>query len=110
MENKIMMPACYNVMTEEEMTYTQGGATTLEAVCAWIVPGYGYFRMISDARAECKANENGWLDRLLEKKVADSQGSIINAAYNIGCAVWTVVPMVASMGVGALLAAVDIYV
>lgn len=25
MENKIMMPACYNVMDEEEMTYTCGG-------------------------------------------------------------------------------------
>ena len=26
MEKKMMMPACYNVMTEEEMTYTNGGA------------------------------------------------------------------------------------
>ncbi|MGN0707613.1 MAG: hypothetical protein ACI4JC_06390 [Faecalibacterium sp.] len=26
MENKMMMPANYNVMSEDEMTYTQGGA------------------------------------------------------------------------------------
>ena len=25
MENKMMMPACYSVMTEDEMTYTSGG-------------------------------------------------------------------------------------
>lgn len=28
MEKKMMMPANYNVMTEEEMTYTEGGAGT----------------------------------------------------------------------------------
>ena len=27
MENKIMMPASYNVLSCEEMTYTEGGAT-----------------------------------------------------------------------------------
>ena len=27
MENKMMMPASYNVLSNEEMTYTEGGAT-----------------------------------------------------------------------------------
>ena len=27
MENKIMMPASYNVLSCEEMTYTEGGGT-----------------------------------------------------------------------------------
>lgn len=110
MENKMMMPACYNVMTEEEMTYTCGGATTLEAVCAWIAPGYGYFRLVSDARAECQANKDGWLERLADKKIADSKKSFVNAAYNIGCVVWTAASIVGSAGLGAVFAAIDIYV
>ena len=44
MENKIMMPASYNVLSCEEMTYTEGGATVGQAVAAWLWPGlrYGY--------------------------------------------------------------------
>ena len=34
MENKIMMPASYNVLSCEEMTYTEGGATVGQAVAA----------------------------------------------------------------------------
>ena len=34
MEKKLMLPANYNVMNEEEMTYTEGGANLLQAVCA----------------------------------------------------------------------------
>ena len=38
MENKIMMPAFYNVLSCEEMTYTEGGATFTEALLNWIPP------------------------------------------------------------------------
>ena len=38
MENKIMMPASYNVLSCEEMTYTEGGATFTEALLNWIPP------------------------------------------------------------------------
>ena len=34
MENKMMMPANYNVMSEEEMTYTQGGSIVSTVVWA----------------------------------------------------------------------------
>ena len=34
MEMTVRMPANYNLLAEEEMTYTTGGATVLEAVCA----------------------------------------------------------------------------
>ena len=37
MEAKMMMPANYCVMSEEEMTYTEGGATAVQAFCAWFV-------------------------------------------------------------------------
>ena len=39
MENKIMMPASYNVLSCEEMTYTEGGATVGMAVARL---RYGY--------------------------------------------------------------------
>ena len=34
METTMMYPVAYCVMTEEEMTYTEGGANLLQAVCA----------------------------------------------------------------------------
>ena len=40
MENKIMMPASHNVLSCEEMTYTEGGATFTEALLNWIPPIY----------------------------------------------------------------------
>ena len=40
MENKMMMPASYNVLSNEEMTYTEGGATVGQALAAWFWPGY----------------------------------------------------------------------
>lgn len=36
MEAKMMMPANYCVMSEEEMTYTEGGATAVQAFCALV--------------------------------------------------------------------------
>jgi hypothetical protein len=40
---KMMMPAYYNVLSTEEMTYTEGGAnaTMSEALLCWLIPPYG---------------------------------------------------------------------
>ena len=37
---KMMMPAYYNVLSTEEMTYTEGGAnaTMTEALLCWLIP------------------------------------------------------------------------
>ena len=35
MENKMMMPACYSVMTEDEMTYTSGGDAGTAYAVGW---------------------------------------------------------------------------
>ena len=45
MENKIMMPASYNVLSCEEMTYTEGGATFTEALLNWIPPIGWYMQL-----------------------------------------------------------------
>ena len=39
MENKIMMPASYNVLSCEEMTYTEGGDGVGQAGDAWMTQG-----------------------------------------------------------------------
>ncbi len=36
---KMMMPAYYNVLSTEEMTYTEGGdATMFQALLCWLIP------------------------------------------------------------------------
>ena len=60
MEYTMMMPASYNVMTEEEMTYVSGGATTVQAVCAWLVPFYGWYKGITAVRDYRKAHPDDW--------------------------------------------------
>ena len=47
---KMMMPAYYNVLSTEEMTYTEGGATMVQAACAWFIPFYGWFKGITADR------------------------------------------------------------
>ena len=41
---KMMMPAYYNVLSTEEMTYTEGGATATmsEALLCWLIPSHGF--------------------------------------------------------------------
>ena len=41
MENIMMLPASYCVMNEEEMTYTTGGASAIQAIAAWVFPMHG---------------------------------------------------------------------
>ena len=56
METTMMYPAAYCVMTEEEMTYTEGGANLLQAVCAVAVPVYGWLAGVSAIRDYRKAH------------------------------------------------------
>ena len=38
MEKTMMLPAMYNVLSQEEMTYTEGGATMTQALLAALLP------------------------------------------------------------------------
>lgn len=89
METAMILPASYNVMSYEEMTYTEGGANAnaLEAVCAWLVPFYGWFKGSVAARNYRKANPNTWLDTGLDALSRHMEGSTMNLIYDIGCAV-----------------------
>ena len=57
MENKIMMPASYNVLSCEEMTYTEGGATFTEALLNWIPP-IGWYMGVTAMRNYRKSAQN----------------------------------------------------
>ena len=40
MEKTMMLPAMYNVLSMDEMTYTEGGATATQAILAALLPPY----------------------------------------------------------------------
>ena len=61
MENKIMMPASYNVLSCEEMTYTEGGATFTEALLNWIPP-IGWYMVLPPCATTARATPTtGWI-------------------------------------------------
>ena len=71
MEKKLMMPANYNVMTEEEMTYTEGGGiggTVLYLAEAgfgiWGI--YNYYKGMVATRAYVKAHKKQDAAQLIE--------------------------------------------
>ena len=77
----MMMPASYNVMNEEEMTYTTGGATWTQAILNIVMPYYGIYHMTSDAIAEKDSNPDGWLGRLIDKHVAAAKQDTPSLVY-----------------------------
>ena len=86
MESKLMMPASCCMMSEEEMTYTQGGATSVEALCAWVIPFYGWYKGTMAIRQYRKQNPNTWLETGLDALSKDMEKSTINLLYDVGCA------------------------
>lgn len=83
---KMMMPAYYNVMSTEEMTYTEGGATSVQALCAWFVPFYGWYKGTMAIRDYRRAHPDTWIDTGLDALSKDMEKSTTNMLYDIGCA------------------------
>lgn len=92
MENKIMMPANYLAMSEEEMTYTDGGWFLIDDVAA-IIWGYQigqyakknptatFAQVVDGALAEPKRNWGNALVALI--CVADFYDTIFGAAVGL---------------------------
>ena len=59
MENIMMLPASYCVMNEEEMTYTTGGASAIQAIaaCGLLLLTHG-LQALSGIRDYRKTNPN----------------------------------------------------
>ena len=107
MEMTVRMPASYNLMTEEEMTYTTGGATAVEALCAWIVPFYGWYKASTDIRDYRRKNPDSWLDTGLDYFVNHMGSNVTNMLYDIACASWFV--SVCLTGIGLVPTALIIF-
>ncbi len=86
MENIMMLPASYCVMNEEEMTYTSGGATTVQAICAWFLPFYGWYKGITAVRDYRKKNPDNWTSKGLDDLSKHMDKSAANMFYDVGCA------------------------
>ena len=50
MEKTMMLPAMYNVLSQDEMTYTEGGATATQAILAALLPPYGWYKASTEIR------------------------------------------------------------
>ena len=87
MEYTMKMPTCYNVMSEEEMTYTEGGATLGEALMNW-VPPVGWYMGIMAIRSYRQENPKTWMESGLDALSKDMSKSPENAIRDMGRAVW----------------------
>ena len=87
---KMMMPAYYNVLSTEEMTYTEGGATMVQAACAWFIPFYGWFKGITAVRDYRKKNPNNWTETGLDALSKDMEKSTANAIRDIDCTAYMI--------------------
>ena len=97
MEMTVRMPANYNLLAEEEMTYTTGGATAVQALCAWFLPFYGWYKGSVAIRNYRRQNPDTWLDTGLDAFTAHMDTSTTNLLYDIACAV-SVIGMCTSVG------------
>ena len=109
MEKTMMLPAMYNVLSQEEMTYTEGGATMTQALLAALLPPYGWYKASTEIRDYRKKNPNTWLDTGLDAFVAGCEKSVTNAIYGIGCAYNFVAINIATSGIGLIPAAYIIF-
>ena len=100
MEMTMRLPANYNVMCADEMTYTEGGATAIEALCAWVIPFYGWFQGTMAIRSYRKANPKTWLETGLDAFSQDMNKGTMNLLYDLGCAAQFI--SVCATGVGLI--------
>ena len=89
---KMMMPAYYNVLSTEEMTYTEGGAnaTMSEALLCWLIPPYGWFKGLTAVRNYRRKNPNTWTETGLDALTADMEKSTANAIRDIACTAYMI--------------------
>ena len=97
---KMMMPAYYNVLSTEEMTYTEGGATATQALCAWFLPFYGWFKGSIAIRDYRRKNPDTWLDTGLDALSKDMEKRTTNLLYDVACTLSVL--GVCSSGVGII--------
>ena len=88
MEKTMMLPAMYNVLSQEEMTYTEGGATMTQALLAALLPPYGWYKASTEIRDYRKKNPNTWTQDGLDYFANDMGKCVSNFLYDLACASW----------------------
>ncbi len=90
MTNTITYPATYNVLSSDEMTYTEGGVGVVQALMAWF-PLYGWYEGVTAIHDYRKANINSnWVENGMNALAAHAEKSSLNTIYDLGCGVWFV--------------------
>ena len=97
MEATMRMPACYNVLSCEEMTYTEGGVGVVEAAMAWF-PLYGWYKGITAIRDYRNANPKTWLENGIDAITNDMNKSAANAIRDLGRIVWVTASCATGVG------------
>ena len=98
MTNTITYPAAYNVLSCEEMTYTEGGVGVVQAAMAWF-PLYGWYRAVAAIHDYRKENINSnWVENGMNAFVAHADQSATNVIYDLGCAFWFTASCVSIIG------------
>ena len=97
---KMMMPAYYNVLSTEEMTYTEGGATATQALCAWFLPFYGWFKGSVAIRDYRRKNPDTWMETGMDALSKDMEESTTNLLYDVACTISVL--GVCSSGIGII--------
>ena len=89
---KMMMPAYYNVLSTEEMTYTEGGAnaTMSEALLCWLIPPYGWVKGLTAVRNYRAARKTHWTGPGRDALPADMEKSTANAIRDIACTAYMI--------------------
>lgn len=98
MNNTLTLPANYNVLSCEEMTYTEGGVGVVQALMAWF-PLYGWYKGVSAIHDYRKANINSnWVENGMNALVAHAEKSSLNTIHDIGCGFWFTASCVSIIG------------
>ena len=90
MEKTMRLPAMYNVLSLEEMTYTEGGATMTQALLAALLPPYGWYKASTEIRDYRKKNPNSWIETGLDALSRDMNRSPENLIRDAGRTFWFV--------------------
>jgi hypothetical protein len=96
----------YAVLNEDEMTYTEGGATMTDAVLS-LIPVIGWIKGVTTVREYRQSHPSNWLDTGLDTLINDMNKSTANLIYDVANTVYFVGSC--ATGIGMLINAVIIF-
>ena len=98
MTNTITYPAAYQVLSCDEMTYTEGGVGVVQAVMAWF-PLYGWYKAVSTIHDYRQAHINSnWVENGMNALVVHAEKSSLNTIHDAGCSFWFAASCVSIIG------------